>query len=282
MKDLLRRLQPQWLRQWRAVRRERIELQSLAPIPCDTSQLSRSLSAPELRALLKSSVAAGEWPEVEDEISAFQISESADGVNPGDRRAIFHILRGLGVKSMLEIGTHVGASTVYAAAALARNCANGAGSPRFTTVDLIEVNDGGGPWRQRGSHHSPKEMASRLGVGEWVRFVTSPSLEFLRSGEDRFDFVFLDGDHTASTVYQEIPAALRLLTRRGVILLHDCFPDLRPLWSNGIVIPGPWLAVGRLRSEGALIDVLPFGELPWPTKLDSCISSLALVVGAWR
>jgi hypothetical protein len=63
-----------------------------------------------------------------------------------------------------------------------------------------------------------------------------------------------------------------------VILLHDYFPDLKPLWSNGRVIPGPWLAIERLKREGAPLTVKPFGALPWPTKLNSNNTSLALLL----
>ena len=89
----------------------------------------------------------------------------------------------------------------------------------------------------------------------------------------------LDGDHAPSAVYQELPAALRVLQSDGVILLHDYFPALKPLWSDGAVIRGPWLAIERLRSEGAKIKAIPLGELPWHTKLGSRRTSLALVVG---
>jgi hypothetical protein len=54
---------------------------------------------------------------------------------------------------------------------------------------------------------------------------------------------------------------------------------LQPLWSNGSVIPGPFLATERLKAEEAKVVVLPLGELPWPTKLRSSATSLALLLG---
>ncbi len=66
-------------------------------------------------------------------------------------------------------------------------------------------------------------------------------------------------------------------SKGGSILLHDYFPDLKPLWSYRNVIPGPWLATQRLKLEGADFNVVPFGELPWMTKFDSKVSSLALL-----
>ena len=71
---------------------------------------------------------------------------------------------------------------------------------------------------------------------------------------------------------------MNLLNDDGVILIHDYFPNLEPLWSNGSVIPGPFLATERLKNENANLVVFPLGELPWPTKLKSNITSLALLL----
>jgi hypothetical protein len=43
------------------------------------------------------------------------------------------------------------------------------------------------------------------------------------------------------------------------------------------VVPGPFQAIERLRAEGAPLKVLPLGALPWPTKLGSNMTSLALL-----
>ncbi len=80
------------------------------------------------------------------------------------------------------------------------------------------------------------------------------------------------------TVYQEIPAALSMLNPNGVIFLHDYFPELRPLWSDIPMIPGPFLATKRLEREGAKLVVLPLGTSPWPTKEQSNATSLALLL----
>jgi len=63
-----------------------------------------------------------------------------------------------------------------------------------------------------------------------------------------------------------------------MILLHDYFPEMKPLWSDGSVFPGPFLAVNRLVKEGADLVALPLGSLPWPTKLQSNVTSLALLL----
>jgi predicted O-methyltransferase YrrM len=182
--------------------------------------------------------------------------------------------------SVLEIGTHIGASTVHIAAAL-RSLRQRVLNEEFqlTTVDIADVNDPvNRPWLKFGSPASPRDLVQTIGAAEWTRFVTQRSLDYLRNTPQRSDCIFLDGDHAAKTVYQEIPAALQRLTSGGVILLHDYFPRMQPLWSDGVVEPGPWLATERLRSEGAAFRLLPLGELPWMTKLGSRVTSLALVI----
>ena len=92
----------------------------------------------------------------------------------------------------------------------------------------------------------------------------------------KFNMIFLDGDHSAKTLYKEIPLALNSLDD-GIIILHDYFPKLNPLWKNQKPISGPFLATQRFIDEGNSLYVLPFGELPWITKFNSNFTSLACI-----
>ena len=104
------------------------------------------------------------------------------------------------------------------------------------------------------------------------------SVDVLRDTDDRYDLIFLDGDHRLKTVAAEIPLAVHRLNPGGFILLHDFFPGLRPLWPDGKVIDGPQLAVPRAAAMPAgRWKVLPLGDLPWPTKLGTSKTSLALL-----
>lgn len=252
--------------------RERFRLGRVPRQVCDTSDL-RADDAGWLERIFADAHQAGEWPAVERELLQLRISTNSSGVNPGDRRALFHLVRALKPKRVLEIGTNIGASSSHIAVALRMNGPEGL----LTTVDVVQVNDEStGPWVGAGSAYSPAGLMKQLGMADRVRFVTGPSLEFLATTQDRFDLIFLDGDHAAATVYQELPAALRRLNPEGVILLHDFFPEGRPLWPNGALIVGPWLATERLRREGARLQVVPLGDLPWPTKQGGRRTSLAL------
>jgi predicted O-methyltransferase YrrM len=273
----LRRLVASRYHSWRDER----DFRHAPTLSCDTSSLTRDLTQAHIDRVLSSAELEREWLRVEQVLASLDITDTAGGVNPGDRRAIYYLVRGFGAALVLEIGTHIGASTLHIAAALkAAHDANPMDEHKLTTVDVVDVNDRDArPWIEHGSRKSPAEMAHELRLDDYVTFVTAASSEYFADRSGPFDFIFLDGDHSARAVYSEVPAALPCLQHGGVILLHDYFPELRPLWSDGAVIPGPWAATERLRAEGCQFRVLPLGELPWPTKLNSRTTSLALLVG---
>ncbi|MEC9091115.1 MAG: class I SAM-dependent methyltransferase [Planctomycetota bacterium] len=281
LKPFLSRLLPEPWRQTILLNRQRRSLEQLPPAICHTHNLLE-LSAFLDYDIFNSGVNSPDWQRASTRLSRFEIPDMTGGVNPGDRRAIFYLTCGLGVKSVLEIGTHIGASTCHFAAALEHQGESNdlAANPvRLVSVDRVDVNHQElKPWLDHGSKQSPKSMITELGCEHFVEFQTGKSLEFLKSHRDSYDLIFLDGDHSATTTYQEIPAAMQLLNPGGVILLHDFFPELKPLWSNGSVIPGPLLAASRLADENNRIEVVPLGDLPWPTKLGSRKTSLALVL----
>lgn len=223
----------------------------------------------------------GDWPAAASRIEALGITPKA-GMNPGDRRALYYLMRHLQPGSVLEIGTQAGASTVHLAAGLA-DAHPGALQQRLLTIDIRDVNDPvNAAWRSFGLPQSPRDAMRRLGYDGLVEFRVGRSLDVLAEPGESYDVIFLDGDHRLRTVAAEIPLALARLRPGGFLLLHDFFPGLRPLWPDGKVIEGPQLAVLRLQRAGWPIEVLPLGELPWPTKLGTSRSSLALLGAADR
>jgi predicted O-methyltransferase YrrM len=270
---------PTFLKRALRIRHGIKELQRIQRAKCDVKYL-KSINEVDLKELFSSHQVEMEWDDIQKRIKQFGIPDGTDGVNPGDRRAIYYLIRGFKPTSVLEIGTHIGASTIHIAAALSQNqISEDTKQPTLVSVDIRDVNDLiSKPWLKYGAKHSPIEMINKMELEYSVDFVTDTSLDYFAKCERKYDFVFLDGDHAVKTVYQEIPAALKLLNKDGLILLHDYFPNLEPLWSNGSVIPGPFLATERLKDEGVNLVVLPLGELPWPTKLQSNITSLALLL----
>lgn len=278
VKQQILRISPAFLVTFVTIRLEIWKLNKVSRLVCNTSTL-RPMSAVDINEMFDRCDVQMKWNDIKKRIDGFSIPDGAGGVNPGDRKAIFCLVSKLRPSSVLEVGTHIGASTLHIASALFTGQVTDGNQGTLVSVDIADVNDPiSRPWLRYGVKSSPIEMIGELGFGAFVEFVQDTSLRYLARCEHRFDVIFLDGDHTAATVYQEIPSVLDLLNEDGLILLHDYFPNLNPLWSNGSVIPGPFLATERLKNEGLNIVVLPLGELPWPTKLQSRISSLALVL----
>jgi hypothetical protein len=75
-----------------------------------------------------------------------------------------------------------------------------------------------------------------------------------------------------------VPKAIERLNKGGVILLHDYFALGDSANPNNNFNSGPYLGIQRHIKEGGNIIVKPFGELPWITKMNSNITSLALLL----
>jgi len=227
-----------------------------------------------LRDAFASERLACEWVEDRRSIEAvFGSTMLVGGVNLGDGRALYTIARARRPASVLEVGTHVGASTLHFAAAL--RCTPGA---CITTVDILDVNDPHtGPWRAKGLPAPPRALVATLQSGVEVDFVRSRADDFMAATDRRFDLIFLDGSHSADDVYLEVAAATRVLNDGGLILLHDFYPGGRRLFANDRPIRGPYEALARIEAENPTVEAIPFGVLPWTTKPGSNATSLALL-----
>lgn len=258
--------------------REKEKLNAIYQVTFNTDNL-RSLKEVPVSALFKSAGIENLWEESKKEIGNFKIPNGSGGINPGDRKALYYLISALKPSSVLEVGTHIGASSTHIASALYKSQIKNGLQANLTSVDISDVNsDVNKPWLKYGGQYSPREMMEKLNYSSFVDFVISTSLDYAANCKKKFDFIFLDGSHEAKIVYQEIPLAVNLLNKNGIILLHDYFPLMRPLWSDRSIIPGPYLAVQRLMKEGANIAVVPLGNLPWPTKKNSNMTSLALLL----
>jgi len=253
---------------------EKIELGRIKNLSFDPSFL-KNMKEKELVDIFLSPSIEKQWIQERKEIDLLKITDRAHGVNYGDRRALFYLIRHFNPHSVLEVGTHIGASTAHMALALKNNDSD---RKKIVSLDIYDVNGlNTRIYSHLGVTHSPLEMLRRIGCEGFVEFITCPSLEYMKTCDSKFDFIFLDGDHSAKTVVRVLVFASRLLNKNGTILLHDYFPGMKPLWSNGYVVFGPYLAVQRFIEEGISIEVIPLGLLPWPTKMNSNRTSLALL-----
>ena len=275
MRKALRKLIPTPILERLDIFLERRRLAKVETLPAQVDRLRR-IDRGELEQILASPELAQEWQEVQQETKALTLPDRTMGVSPGDRRLLYYLVRTFQPRKVLEVGSHIGASTLHIALAQRRGS-----SPEeelaLTSVDIVDVNDPvTKPWLRHGASHSPRELIATAGAGGWVTFVHQGSLEFLAGCGEEFDFVFLDGDHRAATVYREIPQVLARLRAGGVILLHDFYPQHKVLIPGDDLIVGPCLAVERLASEHGL-EVLPLGKLPWATTLGSQFTNMALL-----
>lgn len=274
MKQTIKKMIPTPLLHHALRQRDRIKLNATTARDFPIQNLRTNIKPADLESIFQNQETAAHWHKTLEAITAIYGTTTAlGGVNPGDRRALYYLVSALKPENLLEIGTHIGASTVFLAETLRQNSA----TARMTTVDILDVNDPKGPWKRSGLAMPPRDYLQQLGMDSRVAFCALSSAHYLQTTTGRFDFIFLDGDHASSTVYNEISWALRLLKKDGVILLHDFYPDAQPLFHDKTIIPGPFMAVERIIKEHPEIAVIPLGQLPWETKQGLRITSLALL-----
>jgi predicted O-methyltransferase YrrM len=254
--------------------RERARLARVQTKSFDLSRL-RSLSEAGMRETFTDPDIDAAWAKDFAAVRERMPISGPSGTCLGERRAIYYLVAALKPRRVLEVGTHLAASTLLIAKALATHVGHQA---RLTTVDIFDVNDARtGAFARRGLS-SPRAIADQLGLSDIVQFETRTALDLLGETEERFDLIFLDGDHSAVAVYQEVAAALSRLARDGTILLHDYHPNNQHVFKTGSPIPGPYLAGLRIaREQGRSVGILPLGNLPWPTKDGVNATCLALV-----
>jgi predicted O-methyltransferase YrrM len=235
----------------------------------------KALSRAQIDAAFTDETIAAAWQHDLDSIArVMPYADIYGGVCPGERRAIYQLITWLKPRRVLEIGTHIGASTLVIAQALA---SHGGSDSLLVTGDILDVNHPEqGAYKQLGTL-SPRDGLHQLGLEDRVRFVAKPALDLMRELDQKFDFIFLDGDHSAPAVYQEISAALNILAPDGLILLHDFYPAGKRIYPSGTIVPGPFVAARRVHSEFPSLRFMPLGELPWETKQGVKRTSLALV-----
>ena len=253
-------------------------LETIPTLPCNPEKL-RHASTIDLHKILNDESLHEHWVKYSQDPVLAEIPDTSRAINPGDRRAIQYLIDFLRPKHVLEVGTHIGASTAWMSRLLKAHQEEDGVPFRLTSVDIKDVNsEADRYWLKFGATHSPRELMQRLGVSDSVQFIAQNSLEYLETCKEKFDFVFLDGNHRGPHVYREIPPLLERLNPNGVILMHDFCPNGQKLWEQENAITGPYLAVKRHTEEGKPLVAIPLGALPWGTKYQSNMTSLALLL----
>lgn len=226
-----------------------------------SSRFLRRLTSADIKNIWDDQKISQSWKEDHQIIrKIFGAGEYNLAVSPDCRQMIYFLTMGLRPKRVLEIGTNVGGSALYIAAALKRLDAGG----DLVTVDIVDVNHPtAAPWVDFGMENSPSKYAKELNF-ENIIFLKSDSIDFLAKCNEKFDMIFLDGDHSPRTVYNEVSLSLEILNENGIILLHDFYEGLRPVNSDvEYIIPGPFIACKRIHHENPEIEALPIGKIPF-------------------
>jgi predicted O-methyltransferase YrrM len=153
-------------------------------------------------------------------------------------RLLFHVLRRLDASSCLELGTCVGISGAYQAAALACN-----GGGRLVSLEgsesLVDV---------------AKENWAELGLSAYAEAFPGHFGATLPGALERggpFDYVFVDGHHDGDATWEYYRAVLPHLKEGAVI----AFDDIN--WSPGM--RRAWDRIRRDGDVGAAVDLLHIG-----------------------
>ncbi len=135
------------------------ELQSIPNLMCNTENLL-PVSEVRMEEIFGSQKTEREWDTTKRTIQIFEVSDGTGGVNPGDRRAIYYLISHFKPRSVLEIGTHIGASMIHVAAALHKlQESENNGQVSLVSVDVTNVNDAVlKPWLNYGTKYSPIEI----------------------------------------------------------------------------------------------------------------------------
>ena len=115
------------------------------------------------------------------------------------------LVRAIGARRALEIGTFTG----YGSISIARGLADGG---RLLTCDISEE------WTEIARRHFEE-----AGVAAQIDLRIGPAIETLRSldADDPFDFAFIDADKTSYPDYYE--ETMRLLRTGGLVMIDNVF-----------------------------------------------------------
>ena len=114
MKNFLKRVFPNLMPQNQTAKLSDYDnISALPRIECDPSALGL-FSHSEINQIFNNGQINIDWHDDEMRLNALAIPEMSGGVNPGDQRALYHLVRHFRPTSILEIGTHIGVMQVIA------------------------------------------------------------------------------------------------------------------------------------------------------------------------
>lgn len=161
-------------------------------------------------------------------------------VSPEAGLLLFSLVRNIRPRTVVEVGSFIGISTVWMAAALEEigDAPAASGDPQgrpgvlhaIDTFDDLEAND----WRavrvadRRAmlvSHVDRAALSARVRVHEGVSWEVLPTLHDTLRGGGGVHLALLDGDHGAEGLRRDVIALEPVLPTGGYIVVHDTIPE---------------------------------------------------------
>jgi len=182
-------------------------------------------------------------------------------ISPEAGLMLFSLVRNLRPRVVVEVGTFIGISTIWVAAALEESAADPGRAPGPTQGIIHAFDDlgpmGKGPWRDAEFTQSRQpvvqESLDRAGLAHRVVLHPGDSSIQIRAFRDQLrgqlnalsapwgkpfvgtaggtgaiggvDLALIDGNHSVEGVLQDLWAVEPVLNTGGYILLHDTFPE---------------------------------------------------------
>lgn len=119
--------------------------------------------------------------------------------------------------------------------------------------------------KQPGYSHDSIQIAIKEGVDPNVDTTYKMTSDvFFRENSNKYDIIFIDGDHTYEQCYRDIVNSLAILNEGGTIVVHDTNPPTEQTtripretdaWHGDV-----WKAIARLRIEGVPILTIDTDE----------------------
>jgi len=120
-------------------------------------------------------------------------------------------------------------------------------STRFTGIDLFEDFVPSEKNTHESGTYLMKDVQSLLGKRATLIKGHSPTV--LSQLTDKYEHIFIDGDHSYEGLMNDLNAAKRLLTPSGQISFHNCSTHIWPDFSYVQRDGGPWRVAQELKAS---------------------------------
>jgi predicted O-methyltransferase YrrM len=95
------------------------------------------------------------------------------------------------------------------------------------------------------------ENKARLIKGE-----SSKILDEMIANKERFDLIFIDGNHKYEATKKDYEKSLVLLNEGGFMAFHNCSPQMEPDWNlYNKIDGGPWSLVTKIKMNRDMIHI---------------------------